>query len=1056
MNVRGRNSEASSAENIEVWALNMDVELAENEDKKLSWSELKEVVNSLRKQLSSLSTMVPTNVTFRTLPDAGVTRIYFLSAPQNGWETTLLFVDVPTATTTGLPGTATTCNSPFTCGGSGLTAAPPTIRLQWHCVIESNFPTIYTNKFSREEQLLWERKRMANWGINTYEMHEASGKIIFPASSSLFQCVDSGYSTGAHFPTKLRMTSSGAKLNPQICPSDADLVAYICQHDIWVTHTVSGCNVRLTYAHKGDRSLADDPLCAGVPSYVMQEEFSRYHGYWWQPHSPGGIYRVLYEEVDDGDVKIFCLSSSQSSDCFLLGNGNSNISIGTDGIHPTSIAGSCLASAAAVAGGSGGGASTTTAGTTTPTNNTTIGTCIGSSNAAAVLGCGEVEEFRFPRAGCANSKSYLKLIEFRVSDTRQIVDVVMLELQFSLNILFPWMEYIVRAGWTPDGDFIWVQLLDRRQQRLDIVLLSLSNFTEVLPMYDDSSSSSPDLSNPLVQVIYSEESNVWINVHDILYFLPTRNNPNEIQFIWASEETGFRHLYLVTSQIMPYGTTAGSTGDTTTTAGNGTAAVAADPITQQDYVSLQPRILSKVGLTSGDWEVLGQDIWVDEPRQLVYFMGLKESVLEKHLYVVSMRRPGVIRLLTKPGYSYVVDLNKECSLLLSVYSNTGNVPACQIYRISHEWTHVDGVQLSSVGYLQQQQQQQQQLVLPENATTNASACVNTTNNTSNNSITSAISNHISNMSGAVVAAPLLSSLQQALTSTASTATSLLSNVGSGATAAPPAPLAPATAINATYTPDLYTYRGRCALLPLHAMVFRPHGWQPGRRYPAVLNVYGGPEVQLVSNTFKGMRQLRLHMLAARGYCVIAIDSRGSQHRGLQFEAHLRRRMGTVELADQVEVLRWLADTLGYIDLDRVAIHGWSYGGYLSLMGLVQRPDVFKLAIAGAPVTNWALYDTGYTERYMDLPENNTQGYTDGSVLNYINKFPEDENRLLIIHGLIDENVHFYHTSQLISALIKAGKPYQLQIYPNERHSLRHLDASKHYETTLLAFLQNHL
>lgn len=158
------------------------------------------------------------------------------------------------------------------------------------------------------------------------------------------------------------------------------------------------------------------------------------------------------------------------------------------------------------------------------------------------------------------------------------------------------------------------------------------------------------------------------------------------------------------------------------------------------------------------------------------------------------------------------------------------------------------------------------------------------------------------------------------------------------------------------------------------------------------------------------------------------------------------------------------------------------GGYLSLMGLIQHPDVFKIAIAGAPVTNWEYYDTGYTERYMDLPENNKQGYIAGSVLSYINKFPDEyvsffchffllnsfkilffnfpnkhrDNRLLIIHGLIDENVHFFHTSQLINLLIKANKPYQLQIYPNERHSLRNLEASKHYETTLLSFLQKNL
>lgn len=131
------------------------------------------------------------------------------------------------------------------------------------------------------------------------------------------------------------------------------------------------------------------------------------------------------------------------------------------------------------------------------------------------------------------------------------------------------------------------------------------------------------------------------------------------------------------------------------------------------------------------------------------------------------------------------------------------------------------------------------------------------------------------------------------------------------------------------------------------------------------------------------------MLASQGYCVICIDSRGSRHRGVQFESHIRCRLGTVELADQVEVLRILAKELGFIDMNRIAIHGWSYGGYLSLMALVQYPEVFKLSIAGAPVTSWEFYDTGYTERYMDLPQNNKQGYLAGSVLTKVHKFPEE-------------------------------------------------------------------
>ncbi|XP_068086036.1 dipeptidyl peptidase 9 [Anabrus simplex] len=824
---------------------------------KKSWSQLRNVVCDLRRQLSGLSTMVPSSISFRTLPD-GRTRIYFLSTPPNGWETTLLYVDVT--------------------NGDHLVGN----RLPWLPVIEANFQSVSSmSRFSREEQLLWERKRLATWGITSYELHQESGKLIFPACSSLFQCLDTGFTNGPLFPSELRMNSCGAKLNPQICPSNPDLVAYVCNSDIWVTHTLTGSTVRLTFAHKGGRSLADDPLSAGIPSYVMQEEFSRYQGYWWQPKCTDGIYRIVYEEVDDSDVKIFCFPSSTSN-------------------------------------------------------------------------CGEIEEFRFPRAGTPNSKSNLKMVQFRLTDVFTIVDVESLELQYPLAVMFPWMEYLVRVGWTPNAEYIWVQLLDRRQQRLELVLLSVDNFTEPPPnMYNVENNLNPP--TPAVQVLYTQHSDIWINVHDLLYFFPTNcsgdssSASGEMQFIWASEETGYRHLYLITAHVASMS--------------NGVE----ETLERMESVFLQPRVGQKISLTSGEWEVLGRSIWVDAKRQLVYFLGLRENPLEKHLYVVSLLQPGEVRLLTLPGYSYSVDFNKECSMFVAVYSNIQKCPACQVFRISHtDWT-VEGVTLTPVGHL------------------------------------------------------------------------LESTVPEGE----------------FYCPELYTHQISSGEL-LYAMVFKPHGFQQGKKYPTVLNIYGGPEVQLVSNTFKGMRQLRMHMLAAQGYCVVAIDSRGSQHRGLHFESHLKGRMGTVELTDQVEVLQWLADGLGFIDMSRVAIHGWSYGGYLSLMALATHPDIFKVAIAGAPVTSWLLYDTGYTERYMDLPENNEAGYRMGSILNYVNQFPDDQNRLLIIHGLIDENVHFFHTSQFISAMVKAGKPYHLQVYPNERHSLRHLDANKHYETTLLSFLQAYL
>lgn len=215
-------------------------------------------------------------------------------------------------------------------------------------------------------------------------------------------------------------------------------------------------------------------------------------------------------------------------------------------------------------------------------------------------------------------------------------------------------------------------------------------------------------------------------------------------------------------------------------------------------------------------------------------------------------------------------------------------------------------------------------------------------------------------------------------------------------------------------------------------------------------------MQTVTNSYKGIRQLRMHMLAARGFNVVAVDSRGSKHRGRAWEAAIKGKLGQIELDDQVEVLQWLAKETGCIDMERVAIHGWSYGGYLSLLGLATRPNVFRVCVAGAPVTCWRLYDTAYTERYMGAPARAPHAYTRASVLAHAPFFPDQEGRLLIIHGLADENVHFCHTAALTAELVRLGKPHRVQVYPGERHSLRAMHAAKHYEATLLHFLHENL
>src|SRR5581483_1650382 len=211
---------------------------------------------------------------------------------------------------------------------------------------------------------------------------------------------------------------------------------------------------------------------------------------------------------------------------------------------------------------------------------------------------------------------------------------------------------------------------------------------------------------------------------------------------------------------------------------------------------------------------------------------------------------------------------------------------------------------------------------------------------------------------------------------------------------------------------------------------------------------------MVTNDYKYPRFLRLFLATRLGFTVVLIDGRGSSDRGVEFESFLKGRMGTVELEDQIAGLNYLESKKMGVDLERIAITGWSYGGYLSLMALAQYPRIFKLAIAGAPVTQWELYDTAYTERYMGLPSENQEGYRKGSVLTWAEKFPDryvelrknysfvvyqcfiyldlfSENRLLIAHGQIDENVHFKNSELLVSALVKQNKPHKLQPYPTE-------------------------
>ncbi|MCA9901237.1 MAG: S9 family peptidase [Ardenticatenaceae bacterium] len=253
------------------------------------------------------------------------------------------------------------------------------------------------------------------------------------------------------------------------------------------------------------------------------------------------------------------------------------------------------------------------------------------------------------------------------------------------------------------------------------------------------------------------------------------------------------------------------------------------------------------------------------------------------------------------------------------------------------------------------------------------------------------------------------------------------------------------------TPEIVTLQNRDGV-QLYGAIYRPPATFGDGPFPTIVSVYGGPHAQRVTNSWGLTVDMRAQYLASQGFLVFKLDNQGSARRGLAFEAPIKHNMGDVEVADQVDGVRWLV-AQGLADPARVGIYGWSYGGYLSLMCLARAADTFRVAVAGAPVTHWDGYDTGYTERYMGLPQQNPSGYDVSSVMHHLDKMT---GKLLLVHGLIDENVHFRHTARLINALIAARQRYDLLLFPDERHMPRQADGRFYMEEQIADYFKENL
>lgn len=234
-------------------------------------------------------------------------------------------------------------------------------------------------------------------------------------------------------------------------------------------------------------------------------------------------------------------------------------------------------------------------------------------------------------------------------------------------------------------------------------------------------------------------------------------------------------------------------------------------------------------------------------------------------------------------------------------------------------------------------------------------------------------------------------------------------------------------------------------------VTRPRDFDPKKKYPVIVDVYAGPGIQHVAATMG--THLMPQWLADQGFIIVAVDGRGTPGRDREWERCIRGNFGVIPLEDQSAAVTALGQKYPELDLTRVGITGWSFGGYMSALAVLKRPEVFKAGIAGAPVTDWQDYDTHYTERYLGLPNENTSGYHDSSLLTYARDL---KRPLLIIHGTRDDNVYFVHSLKLSDALFRAGKEHEVLPLSSFTHMVADPLVRERLEERIVRFFQKHL
>jgi len=544
------------------------------------------------------------------------------------------------------------------------------------------------------------------------------------------------------------------------------------------------------------------------------------------------------------------------------------------------------------------------------------------------------EEHRFCFAGTVNPK--VKFGIQKISTANETGETI---LWLELESIFGPDFYLAKFEWLKDNSAIIVQVLDRKQQKLALVYYFVTTGRRVF-----------------LHLEQTKDDTSWVNLNDggfrVLDYQPENM---KLKFLWASEQDGYRHLYVIDASLKPQ---------------------------RPEYTIFDvPSKETMSRVTPPGEYIVDNVVHVDLKHELVYYMGTSPGTwLEKRLYRTSYQPPNTgppqpVECLTPEPGQHVCVLNAKAGLFVDVVS-TLEYPTKVMLR---------------------------KLPSPDTPTTVAEE-----------------------LGGGHIVTTIY-------------------NAGE---------TDPRVAAWNLKPPTFHTFSSTDQKVTLQAALYLPdatiHGPGP---YPLLVATYGGPHVQYVQNTWGMMTaDLRSQFLRDHGLAVLKVDNRGSNRRGLVFETPIYGNMGQLEVEDQVAGVQWAVQE-GYANVHKVSVSGWSYGGYMALKCLAERPDVFHAAVVGAPVTDWTLYDTAYTERYMGLPQDNVEGYQRSSALH---KIKDIEGSLMLCHGLLDENVLFRQTAVLINELMEHQKAFELQLFPSERHGPRRNQDRAFLEERILAFLQRSL